>query len=141
MQINRIGYQPNFQAKFIKNSTIMKFTRDEINEGRDEELIKTMNKLNRHHSNVALLLTQKSDNTHSITNLYNNKSIEIKNLDADKLDSLNDINSFNYKHLFIGEKVIKPAKTEKIAKQIADKYFLEAAPDYELGHNLDKTTI
>lgn len=139
MNIQKISYQPNFQAKFIQNQTMLDFCKNEVENGRDEELNDSLNKLSKHHSNVALLLT-KSDNNpkfYSITNLYNGQTIEMGVLNSNRLEKLNDIRSHEYKRLFVGDKTITPAKTNRIVNTIADKYLLKSAPDYTIGHIID----
>lgn len=138
MQVNSVGYQPSFQAKFIKSQAMMNYTKAQINNGKEEELEKYLDSLSKHHKNIALHMTD--NKTHmTITNLYNNRSIVIHPSKAEQLDELNDIKSRRYNELFVGEKVITPAKTNKIANILADKYFVKSAPDYTIGHIVDSS--
>lgn len=131
MQVNRTGFQPNFQAKFIKNDIIMDRARNEINCGRGEQLTNALNKLSKHHTNVVLEL--KSDASCDIvTNLYNGNKCCFSRLDADNIEELSDPKSKNYRQLFSSDNTITPSK-------IADKYFVESAPDYTIGHKVDKS--
>lgn len=138
MQVNRIGSQPNFQAKFIKNSAALQVANKEINNGRDEELVKALSELDKHHRNVALLITR-NENHYTITNLYNGNKVPYAELTSENIEELSDIKSYEYKRLFIGEKVITPAKADKMANAVADKYFVKAAPDYTIGHIVDQS--
>lgn len=139
MNIQKMGYQPNFQAKFVKNSTIMDFCKDEINNGRDEELTHALKKLSKHHSNVALLLSKSKlgSQYYTVTNLYNGNQINMGAMSAESLDKLNDIHSHEYKRLFVGEKTITPSKTNSMVNMISEKYMINNSPDYTIGHLVD----
>ena len=98
MQINPIGNQPSFKAKFIQNQAITQAFRAELDDARAEHLELSLKNLSGHHKNVALLYSS-TDNT--ITNLYNNKQVEISGkLTAYDIDDLSDIHSAKYKTLF-----------------------------------------
>lgn len=131
MQVNRTGFQPNFQAKFIKNDIIIERARNEINCGRGEQLTNALNKLSKHHTNVVLELTTGASGD-IVTNLYNGNKCYYSMLNTDDIEELSDVKSKNYKQLFAGDKTITPSK-------IADKYFVDSAPDYTIGHKVDKS--
>lgn len=139
MQINRSEYRPSFQASFIKNKQIMDFCKNEINEGRDEELIKSLNDLSNHHKNVVLELSDSPAicEKYIIKNLYNGKTAPFYNLQ--NLKDLSNIEAPMYKFVFVSEKNITPAKTNKIADAVAGKYFVNSVPDYTIGHKVDKS--
>ena len=138
MQVNKVANQPNFQAKFIRNDDIKDFCRKEINSGRDEELIKTLNDLSKHHSNVVLQMNRaRGNNGYEITNLYNMNTVTFPNMTTNDLERISDIKSNKYKALFVGEKKITERKTNSITDKIADAYFVKAAPNYDIGHRVD----
>lgn len=139
MQVNKIGNQPNFQASFIKNKQIMDFCKHEINQGRDEELIKSLDDLSNHHKNVVLELSDSPSicEKYIIKNLYNGKTAPFYNLQD--LKDLSNIEAPMYKFVFVSKKNITPAKTNNIADAVAGKYFVKSAPDYTLGHLVDKS--
>lgn len=136
MNITPINNQPNFQAKFVKNQSIMNFTKQEIQNGNEEEYINALKNLSQKHSNVSLLLSKK-EHGYAVTNLYNKRTLHFNNFTSDTIDSLSNIKSSNYKQLFASDKIITPKKTEAITSIIADKYFVKSAPDYTIGHKID----
>lgn len=138
MNVQRIGYQPNFQAKFIKNQAMLEFTKEQVSNGREEELRDSLNKLSQRHSNTALLLTKEDDGNSKVTNLYNDRSIVFEDFNTDSIETLSNIKSYEYKTLFGSDKVMTPARTTNITNSIANKYFIDSAPDYTWGHKLDQ---
>lgn len=139
MQVTKVGNQPNFQASFIQNNVIMDFCKNEINKGKDEQLLKALDDLSQHHKNVVLKLSESDSiqERYRIKNLYNGNTA-IFNYIQD-LKDLSDIDTPIYKLLFVGKKTINPSKTKEIANFIAQKYLVKSAPDYTIGHQVNKS--
>lgn len=139
MQVNKIGNQPNFQASFIQNNVIMDFSKNEINKGNDEQLLKAFDDLSQHHKNVVLKLSESDSiqERYRIKNLYNGNTVSFN--DLEDMKDLSNIDTPIYKLLFVGKKNINPSKTKEIANFIAQKYLVKSAPDYTLGHLVDKS--
>lgn len=135
MQINPIGYQPNFKAKFIKNEAIINAMRNEISQGRIEHLEKSMAELSKHHKNVALLY---SDQDGTITNMYNGNTTSVGNLSAYEIEDLSNIHSSKYKQLFDSNRVLTPKAKAREINRLTNLYLMKSAPDYTYGHKLDK---
>jgi len=137
--MNKIGYQPNFQAKFIRNERIMQITKNEISDGKEEEITKALSDLSKHHSNVSLLLSGNEDDGFEVTNLYNNKKVYFNRFSSDSIETLSNIKDSRYKHLFGSDKTISSSKANSKTNSIANKYFVKTSPDYEFGHIIDKS--
>ena len=114
MQINKVGFEPNFKAQFVQNSNMEKIT-DKIynnskNDGRD--LASELELLASHHKNALLLVDVVPEATikgitfeprYVVTNLKTNKSITVplNEFDLDTIKSMNNQKSKNYQTLFV----------------------------------------
>ena len=139
MNINKIAYHPNFQAKFIYNEDIMDLTKKEIKTGRQDALCKALGSLDETHKNVRLLLHKENGN-YIVRNLYNNNSV----VWADKADNSREImklsNPFSDSYYRLFSNGIKPTddrKAGKLAVNVADKYYTDYVPDYHIGKLVD----
>lgn len=140
MNINKINYSPNFQAKFIKNEDMKNFCRQEISEGKADQLDYALNKLSQHHSNIALKLSKvENASLYKIENLYNNKSTLTGSLNTAVIEKISDVNSPIYRNLFSADEIPTPRQVERKYNSIADKYLISEAPNYELGHIIDSS--
>ncbi len=130
MQVNRISYQPNFQARFIKSPTLMETTKLEILNSEDggDKWVTELGRLSRHHKDAELLMEYipecKKGNvpyppTYIISNLTTGKTISKENepFNARDLAVLNNPRSDAYQQLFY-----KPDINETL-KNISDKYY------------------
>ena len=137
MNIKAIGYQPAFQARFIKNELMMNSTRTEVESGYEEELDHALKDLSKHHSNVALLLSKTDSNEYEVFNLFNNNSVIIPGFNSDTISELSNVKSPLYKTLFNKTLTMTPGRANQITNTIANKYFVTHSPDYTLGRKLE----
>ncbi|MBE7712768.1 MAG: hypothetical protein E7Z87_03395 [Cyanobacteria bacterium SIG26] len=134
MQVTKISYQPNFKAKFVQNEAITNIIKKEIKNGNGDRLELALKELNNHHKNVALLYSK--DGT--VTNLFNNRSIRINNMDTYNIESLSNINTLAYRQLFINKEALTPDIITKKMNRISRQYLVKSVPDYEMGRKLDE---
>ena len=132
MQIKSIGYQPNFQAKFIKNEAITEAFKKEIEAGNIEHLEHALNELNKHHTNVALLYSKNG----TVTNLFNNKTTTLRGINANSIDSLSNLKTSSYRNLFKEDQILTPYNISKNLNRISNLYLVNTSPNYNAGKNI-----
>lgn len=140
MQVNRIGIQPNFQAKFIQNDDLLDVTKEEILNGKQDALCAALSNLDKIKRNVRLALTRDGSNI-EVTNLFNgNKTKWSDNNDENSKEimKLSDPFSLRYCDLFLKGNEIPDRKAESSAKNIAAVYYTNYVPDYTMGRTIDK---
>lgn len=140
MQVNRIGVQPDFQAKFIRNDDLLELTKEEIKSGKQDALCTALENLGNTRKNVRLAL-EKDGSSIEVTNLFNgNKTRWADNFENSKeIMQLSDPFSKSYYELFLKGKEITASKAERSAQNIAAQYYTNYVPDYGIGHIVDKT--
>lgn len=139
MNVSKIGYQPSFKAKFIKNEDLMQLTTEEIKSGRQDALCKALDNLNTTHTNVRLML-KKDQGNYVVRNLYNNNTVlwSEKRDSAEEIMKLSNPFSDNYYMLFVkGKNPIDERKASRIASKVASAYYAENIPDYSIGKIVD----
>ncbi len=132
MQINRIGFEPNFQANFVRNNNMEKITDNILSNSDDEgkELVSELEQLAAHHKNALLLVDVVPERTikgitlkpeYVMTNLKTNKSITVPldEFDINTIKSLNNSSSKNYQTLFVNDEV----KTN--LNKLMSKYYVD----------------
>jgi len=137
MQINKIGYQQRFGASFINNEAMTNFTRNEVAQGRADELRKGLSDLSKFKTNLVLDIETNDNKNYIITNMYNGNKLTVRNMAACDISSLADPHTGQYKTLF-ADNNLTAAKINKISAAIAQKYYVTKAPDYALGQIIEK---
>ncbi|MCI1273788.1 MAG: hypothetical protein LKG27_05065 [Clostridiaceae bacterium] len=135
MKISRIDNnncrKPAFNAKFVKNEDIMKFTQKQVGYGNGDLLSKALEELANIKKNVCLEF-KNCYGTNTVRNLYNGKNVQWEESfdDSKKLLDLSNPDTKLYRDLFTAE--VNEKNIIRDSKAISNKFFVskDSVPKY-----------